>query len=126
VIVAAPSDDAAEEAIRLAAALGRLALAPSLAVANRTLPPGLSLSPARVASSPPPARAFAQYVRNQLRAQARVRSRLASAFPRLIDLPEAAALDSPARLDRLAALGAPLRAALRTPATPGARREAAR
>lgn len=113
VIVSGVNDDGAEVAHALSQAVGGLGMTPTLAVLNRVLPEALGAwSPPLAADTPAPARGLVLYVRNYVRAQARVRARLRDCFTRLVDVPDAATLDAPARLDGLAALGEPLRKAL--------------
>jgi anion-transporting ArsA/GET3 family ATPase len=111
VVVCGVSDDAADVAAALDRAVRDLGFAPSLFVLNRTLavPPGWT--PRVAGDAAAPAHAFARYVRGYLGTQDRVRARLGAGEVRVIDAPDAV-LDAPARLDALAALGEPLRAAL--------------
>jgi arsenite-transporting ATPase len=114
VIVSSVNDDGASVAHALSLALGALGLTPSLVVLNRVLPETLgSWSPRFADDAPAAAHDFVLYVRNCIRTQARVRARLRADFARVVDIPDAATLDGPARLDGLSALGEPLRAALR-------------
>ena len=112
VIVCSVNDDAAEAARALDLALRDLGFAPSLVVLNRTLPAALADVARLRADAPAEARAFARYVTSYLRIQDRVRAQLTVELTRVIDLPDAVALDGAGRLDGLAALGEPLRAQL--------------
>ena len=113
VIVSSADDDGASVAHALSLAVRALGLTPSLVVLNRVLPETLGAwSPRFADAAPAKAHDFVLYVRNRMRAQARVRARLRDDFTRVVDVPDAATLDSPARLDGLSALGEPVRIAL--------------
>jgi len=115
VIVCGVSDDAAQVAGSLDRALRGLGFTPSLAVLNRALPAALTALPPLAAAAPAEAHAFVRYVQSYVRTQGRVRAQLIADLGRVIELPDAAALDAAGRLDGLAALGEPLRAALEEP-----------
>ena len=104
IVVTGVSGVAAGAAIDIAEAVGALDLQPRLAVLNRALPPSLHA----VATEDPGARMFFRYVDNYRGLQSRVAAQLARRFPRVVALPESAAVDR----DGLAALGASLFAAL--------------
>jgi anion-transporting ArsA/GET3 family ATPase len=123
VIVCGVSDDAADAARALDRAVRALGFEPALIVLNRVLPASLATWTPRLDSSvPSEARAFARYVQGYLRTQHRVRTQLAAEHVPMREVLDTPTLDGPDRLDYLAALGEPLRAALALPAT-AARRE---
>jgi anion-transporting ArsA/GET3 family ATPase len=115
VVVCSVNDDAAEVACALDRALAAIGFAPSLAVLNRALPASLVELSAPATAAPASARAFLRYVANRVATQDRVRAQLQRAFRRVIDIPDAPALDAAGRLDGLAQLGAPLLSALDAP-----------
>ncbi len=110
VLVCGATDESAGVALALADRLKALALRPSCVVLNRCLPASLEVWEPSPGTTPAP---FVTYVHNQLALQRRVKQRLERAFGPLLELPESGALEAEARLDALAALGEPLRAALR-------------
>ncbi len=114
ILVVASAERDAGAAFDLDDALRGLGLAPRLAAVNRALPPPLVAHPPPIPAGPPEARAFARYLAGRARAQARLAAALAGRFPRVVELPEAAALDARGdeRLRALAALAAPLAEAL--------------
>jgi len=122
VIVCGVSDDAAEAVRGLDRAVRGLRFEPSLIVLNRVLPAALrAWSPRLDDRTALPARALARYVREYVQAQLRVRAQLAAVRVPVLEVPDTATLDVAARLDGLAALGEPLRAALAVPAAVASR-----
>lgn len=111
VLVCGSTDEAADVTLALAEQLKALSLSPACVALNRALPDSLARWEPPAGGVPAP---FVRYVHNQLALQRRVKERLVAAFGGLVrEVPESGALEESSRLEALAALGEPLRAASR-------------